>query len=291
MTKTGSPCSYSSGKLPDPNILWSPRFGFNYDVDENRTTQVRGGTGIFTGRPAYVWISNQIGNTGVLTGFEQLDNTTARPFNPDPNRYKPTNVTGAPASSFELALTNSDFKFPQLWRTNIAIDQRLPLGFTSTTEFIYNRDVNGVYYINANLPAAQSAFAGPDSRPRWTNNRIHSAVANAVVLKNQNVGRSWNISTSLDRRFGANFVKAAYNYGSSKNTVDPGSIAFGSWNNNEHSGDPNNPGVGFSPVGPRRPPLLRHRHLREGLLLVRPHLGLGLLRSAQHRQLELHLLG
>ena len=31
--------------------------------------------------------------------------------------------------------------------------------------------------------------------------------------------------------------------------MDPGSIAFGSWNNNEHSGDPNNPGVGFSPVG------------------------------------------
>jgi hypothetical protein len=31
--------------------------------------------------------------------------------------------------------------------------------------------------------------------------------------------------------------------------VDPGSIAFGSWNNNEHAGDPNNPGVSFSPTG------------------------------------------
>jgi Carboxypeptidase regulatory-like domain len=245
----GQPVQYSSGKLPDSNILWSPRFGFNYALDDNRTTQVRGGSGIFTAPPAYVWISNQIGNTGVLTGFEQLDNTTARPFNPDPNRYKPTNVTGAPSSSFELALTNQDFKFPQLWRNNIAIDQRLPLGFSSTTEFIYNRDVNGVYYINANLPAAQSAFTGADTRPRWTSNRIHAAVANAVVLKNQNVGSSWNISTSLDKRLRGNFVKAAYNYGSSRNTVDPGSIAFGSWNNNEHSGDPNNPGVAYSPVG------------------------------------------
>jgi hypothetical protein len=66
---------------------------------------VRGGTGVFTGKPAYVWISNQIGNTGVLTGFEQLDNTTARPFNPDPDRYKPTNVTGAPASRPALGIT------------------------------------------------------------------------------------------------------------------------------------------------------------------------------------------
>ncbi len=52
-------------------------------VDEQRNTQVRGGTGVFTGRPAYVWISNQIGNTGVLTGFQQFDNTIVRPFNPE----------------------------------------------------------------------------------------------------------------------------------------------------------------------------------------------------------------
>ena len=56
-------------------MLWSPRVGFNWDLSGDRTTQVRGGTGVFTGQPAYVWISNQIGNTGVLTGFEQLDNT------------------------------------------------------------------------------------------------------------------------------------------------------------------------------------------------------------------------
>ena len=55
-------------------------------------TQIRGGTGVFTGQPAYVWISNQIGNTGVLTGFEQIDATTTRPFHPDPNRYKPTHA-------------------------------------------------------------------------------------------------------------------------------------------------------------------------------------------------------
>ena len=93
---SGSPVQFSTGKLPDASPLWSPRVGFNWDVSGKRNTQVRGGTGVFTGKPAYVWISNQIGNTGVLTGFEQIENTRNRPFNPNPDFYKPTTVTGAP---------------------------------------------------------------------------------------------------------------------------------------------------------------------------------------------------
>lgn len=254
--ENGNTVQYSTKKLPDANILFSPRIGFNWDVLGDRTTQIRGGTGIFTGRPAYVWISNQIGNTGVLTGFESIDNTKTRPFNPDPNHYKPTNVTGAPASSYELALTDPNFKFPQLWRTNIAVDQRLPFDLIGTAEFLYNKDVNGVYYINANLTAPNSSFTGVDNRPRWTSTaasvtRINANVANAVVLKNQDQGYSWNISASLEmpNRDGL-FGKAAYTYGESKNTVDPGSIAFGSWNNNRHASNPNNPGVGFSDYSP-----------------------------------------
>jgi hypothetical protein len=252
--ENGQPVQYDTAKLPDAKILWSPRVGFNVDLSESRTTQLRGGTGIFTGKPLFVWISNQIGNTGVLTGFEQLDNTTARPFNQDPNAYKPSNVTGAPASSYELALTDPEFKFPQVWRTNVALDQRLPFGISGTAEFIYNRDVNGVYYINANLPAPQTAFAGADTRPRWTSNRINNTpgnqISNATVMKNQNVGRAWNTVFSARKNMTYGSVQAGYNYGESKNTVDPGSIAFGSWSTNEHSGNPNNPGVAFADASP-----------------------------------------
>lgn len=250
----GNPVRYSTGSLPDPNPLFSPRVGFNWDVRGDRTTQLRGGTGVFTGRPAYVWISNQVGNTGVLTGFERVESTDLRPFHPDPNRYKPQDVTGEPASRYELALTDEDFRFPQVWRTNVAVDQRLPFGLIGTGEFLYGRDVNGVYYINANLPVANDRFAGPDDRPRWVGrnaNRIHSHVDNAVVLKNQDVGRSWIVSGSLERPFAEGlFAKVAYSYGEARNTVDPGSIAFGSWNNNPHPGDPNNPGLGFSANSP-----------------------------------------
>ncbi len=248
----GGAAQYATGKLPDPALLWSPRVGFNWDVNADQMTQVRGGTGIFTGKPAYVWISNQIGNTGVLTGFDQLENTTARPFHPDPNHYKPTTApTGAPARTYELALTDPDFRFPQIWRSNIAVDRRLPARLVGTVELLYSRDVNGMYYINANLPPAQAAFAGVDARPRWTNNRIHSHISNATVLKNQDVGSAWNIAGSLSLPSTAGLaMKGAYSYGETRNTVDPSSIAFGNWANNPHPGDPNNPGLGFSSNSP-----------------------------------------
>jgi hypothetical protein len=251
--ENNAPVKYLTAKLPDAKVLLSPRVGFNWDVFGDRTTQVRGGTGIFTGRPAYVWISNQIGNTGVLTGFLNVTNTKNYPFNPDPEKYKPTAVTGAPASTYELALTDPDFKFPQQWRSNIAVDQKLPFGMVGTVEFLYGREVNGIYYLNANQSQPNGAFTGPDNRPRWipvtgTNvARINQNVQNAVVMKNQDKGFSYSISASLERPLADGlYGKIAYNYGVSKNTVDPGSIAFGSWSSNQVPGNPNNAPLAFS---------------------------------------------
>ncbi len=252
--EAGNPIQYSTKKLPDAKILWSPRVGFNWDVKGDRSLQIRGGTGIFTGKPAYVWISNQIGNTGVLTGSETIRSTKTRPFNPDPNKYKKA-PTGGPAALYQLALTDKDFKFPQTWRTNFAVDHALPWwGLIGTAEILYNRDVNGIYYIDANLPAAQTTFKGVDNRPRWFTtttgiiaSRINQNVEDATVIKNQNVGYNWSFTASIEKPFSNGlFYKLGYNYGEARNTIDPGSIARGSWTSNQMSGDPNNPGVSFS---------------------------------------------
>jgi hypothetical protein len=218
---TGAAVQYRTDQLPDPNILWSPRVGFNWSPLQSGKLQIRGGSGVFTGRPAYVWISNQIGNNGMLTGFDSFDNVTSRPWNPDINRYKPTEVSGAPAASYELSLTDKGFKFPQLWRSNIAADVRMPLGLIGGVEFMYNRDLNGIYYINANLPQADGAFSGPDTRPRWVADRcptisgtqatrINCNVPNAIVLKNQSIGRAWNVASRLKSRFGTDFMQRVH---------------------------------------------------------------------------------
>lgn len=259
--ETGSTVRYSTSKLPDASILFSPRLGFNWDVRGDRSFQLRGGTGVFTGRPAYVWISNQIGNNGVITGFERLQGVNTRPFHPDPNHYKPATVTGSPAASYALALTEPGFKFPQLWRTNLAVDKRLPWGLVGTGEFLYSKDVNGLYYINANQPAPDGSFTGADTRPRWFVDKcpaggtqatqINCNVSNAIVLKNSDKGYAYNIATSLEKPFGlGTFVKAAYSYGVARSFVDPGSIASGSWTGNQIPRDPNNPPLAYAATSP-----------------------------------------
>jgi hypothetical protein len=241
----GNPVHYNTGALPKTSPLWSPRVGFNWDLNGDQSTQIRGGTGVFTGKPAYVWISNQIGNSGMLTGFIQATNTKGFPFNPNPDAYKPA-ATGNPPASADVAVTDPNFKFPQTWRTNVAVDRKIGWGLIATGEYIYNRDVNGMNYINANLPAAQSAYQGPDGRPNWTSNRLNNAPGNQVVenivLLNQDVGRSWSIAASVTKPYSHGFsLKAAYSYSRSSNTIDPGSIASTSWTNNPIVTDPNNP--------------------------------------------------
>ena len=93
--ENGQPVQYDSGQMPGANILWSPRFGFNYDVAGDQKTQLRGGTGVFTGQPLYVWISNQLGNTGMLQG--SLADT--RRQTPRSSRSRPTSTaTSRPTS-------------------------------------------------------------------------------------------------------------------------------------------------------------------------------------------------
>jgi hypothetical protein len=260
--ETGQPVKYSTGSLPEAKILWSPRVGFNWDVARDQTTQIRGGSGLFSGRPAYVWIANQIGNSGVLLGERIVDApaTSAFPFNPNADVYKPA-ATGANASSYALNVTDPDFKFPQIWRSNIALDRKLPLGIISTTEYLYAKDVNAVYYINANLPAPQSTFAGVDNRPRWVatgaaptcsstgqaggcvtrlNNDPGNQVTNAFVLLNTNVGHQWTFSESLNKTFDFGLsVRGAYSYGKAYNVSDPESTATTTFSRNSTFANPN----------------------------------------------------
>ena len=64
----GNPVQYKTGEMPDTKILWSPRVAMNWDVGGQQRRRCAWEPASFTGPPLYVWISNQLGNTGVLIG-------------------------------------------------------------------------------------------------------------------------------------------------------------------------------------------------------------------------------
>jgi len=247
----------STEKLPGANIVWSPRVGFNWNPLKSDKLQIRGGTGSFSARPPYVWISNQIGNNGVLTSLISATRANSLApllpynFNPNPNAYKPLVVTGAPvAGAQDLNFTVPGYKFPQVWRSSIAADYKIPFGIIAGAEFIYTKELNGTAYRNSNLAAPDIKLVGADTRPRWSTTAartVNTSVVQAITLFNQSIGKAWNLAFTLEKRNSKGFyAKGGYAYGSSKNAVDAGSTAGTSFSNNTVVGDPNIPELGYS---------------------------------------------
>ena len=63
-TRTASRRRSIRAACPGRKALFSPRIGFNWNAAGDRNTQIRGGTGIFTGRIPFVWVGNVISNPG-----------------------------------------------------------------------------------------------------------------------------------------------------------------------------------------------------------------------------------
>jgi Carboxypeptidase regulatory-like domain len=237
----------NTGDMPDAQILFEPRFGFNLDLKNDGKTQIRGGSGVFTGRPPFVFLSNAIGNNGVLTGFSdartpaqiaQGNGTTLTPgpafgFTPNPDQYFTPTSASAPAS-YDLAFTDKNFKFPQVWKTNIAFDQKLPLGFIGTIEGIYSKNINAVNYYNANLDAPTGTFTGVDARPMYagTDNgvRINNNVQNAIVLTNTDKGYFYSTTFKLEYPYKKGlWGSVAYTYSNATDLMNASSIASSSY--------------------------------------------------------------
>lgn len=245
---------FNTGNLPKPQLLLEPRLGFNWDVNGNKQTQVRGGTGIFTGRPPYVFVSNQVGNNGVLTGFIDVSGAAAANygFTANPNKYFIPSTPTLP-STFDLAFTAPNYKFPQVWKTNLAVDQKLPFGFIGTAEWVYNRNINAVHYYNANLeyPSTYTTLAGVDNRIRLANTdagtRVNDNVSMAAVLTNRNGGYHNALTLKLEYPMQKGlWGYLAWTTASSKDFMSAGSIASGSWQSARSVNGNNNLDLTFS---------------------------------------------
>ncbi len=235
--------------MPTGNILLSPRIGFNVDLG-NKKTQLRGGIGIFSGRTPYVWISNQYSVNGVDLTEIYYTNYSGVDFIADP--YNQPKLAGDPTA--EINIHDKNYKFPQTFRTSLALDAELPYGFTGTVEFIYSKAINEIRYQNLNL---QQVGTHADGRPVYGYNNYstywdvdwkYSDFTNVIYLTNTNEGFNYSLSFQLQKEFkGGGFFNISYNYGMSKDLFSgTSSQAISNWGYNITDGDPNNPKLTYS---------------------------------------------
>ncbi len=216
---------------PAGQILVSPRLGFNWDVRGTGESQLRGGAGVFSGAPAFVWYSNAYANNGLGLVALTCDvnfGQTPPAFTPDPDNPPIACASGetvAPGGNLgEVDLIGDDTKFPQVFRANLAFDQRLPYGIVGTLEGLYSKDINQFFVVNRNLlPPARTDGTGRVIYPGALNdngtvspiyfNDIYGPSFNGGVyeLRNTDAGYSWSITGQVRKNFGEN-IQASLGY-------------------------------------------------------------------------------
>jgi hypothetical protein len=231
-------------KLPGTTIMWSPRLGFNWDMQGNRQTIVRGGTGIFTGRVPFVWIGNVISNPGA--------NPNLYPATGAPQR--PTSYGSSLQQSFDVNAMSEDFKFPQVWTTSLGVDRQLGGNVTATLDVMYGKDLNSVFMRNADLRAPVRTL--PDGRPYFSGPNGPELNADfgagIYVIDNTDEGYSFNITGQLRKAFSNNASAGiGYSHTRARNNLKSTEIASVLWQNQPVQGDPNNPELSYSEFGQR----------------------------------------
>src|SRR5688572_2437610 len=237
-------------KLPPSTIQISPRLGFNWDVKNDKITQVRGGIGLFTGRPAYVWISNQFGGTGMdIASVDLRGNSTPTPA-PALDGDIATTIAekGGTIPRSSIAVTSTDFKNPQLLRGNLAVDRALGNGFTLTLEGIYSKTLNDVLPKDLNLVEPTGILTG-DGRPTFPAARnVSTNYFNVIELSNTNEGYQYSLTAQIQKQFSKDFfATAAYTYGQARDLYSgTSSTAVSTWEFNPHISGPNNLTLSYS---------------------------------------------
>lgn len=177
----GKPVKFDHTVLPSTTPLFSPRVGFNYDINNDRSVQVRGGTGLFTGRFPFVWVGNQVAN---------------------PNFYF-------------YCVTDPNFKFPQVWRSNLGYDKKLSNGWILTGDFIYTKDINAMMVRNYGLKLPTGKLVGSDNRAIYKNSDRADKFGptNAYVFTNTDLGYSFNATIQAQKSWeNGLYVNIGYNY-------------------------------------------------------------------------------
>ena len=238
------------GRAPKTTLMFSPRFGFRYFLNESHTSVLRGGVGIFNGRAPFVWLENAWANTGIEKKGTQI--TTNVPKFSEWGLDTPGAAASAAGTSSKPAINTVDrnFKFPQVLRVNLAYETILPGDVKMTLEGLFSKNINSVWFQNLAIKdEGNTVFSVPgvanSAVPYYSYNV--GGYTEIINLTNTNKGYSYSLSAKFEKSFPFGLdLMASYTFGHSYSVNDGlSSQAVSNWQLNART-DPNKQELSYS---------------------------------------------
>nr|MBX2815223.1 TonB-dependent receptor [Saprospiraceae bacterium] len=201
-----------ASQAPSTQILLSPRIGFNYDVNGDKTTQLRGGLGIFTSRVPWVWPGGMFIRNGLNSAFN-VRCCGDQEILAEPQQWL-DQLTSSVSPAGDVDLFVEDFKYPQIFRSSLAMDKKVLGGWDATFELTYTKTLNNMDVKQVNIKPRTTSLGGADNRPTVDfSDKVDGTYENITLVSNTNKGFTFNGTAQLSRQLGANsFLSLAYSF-------------------------------------------------------------------------------
>jgi len=224
--------------VPTGHPQWSPRVGFNWDVTGDQRNQIRGGAGVFVGRPPLAWLLSAYANFGKGLGVLTC-NGNPPPFDPDYANPPLACASGSGTSTKPVVtFLDPDLKFPETLRASLGYDRRLPWGLVATVEGLYTKNLDDFFYADRNLAGpigvdrhGRSMYGTFGNNGLATPILISPAFPKQVIeLTNQSRNYSYSVTGQLQKRLSRSLeASAAFNYSRVRDVQTP--LAVGAYDN------------------------------------------------------------
>jgi carboxypeptidase family protein len=240
--------------FPTSPLHWSPRVGFTWDVGAERHARVRGGAGIFAGRPPLGWFLMPIRYQGA--GIRTLNCPGAAmvpSFDPDPNHPPTACADGRGFVDGPVNLVDGRLRMAETFRASLAYDRMLPWRVAASVEALYTRPRSDFLFVNVNLAGPQGVdrhgrvlYGTIDSLGTLTPGRAQPAFVaprerfvgsqgpEVIDLRNHSRGYSYALTGRLEKRFSDRVeMSASYTHSRARDvqsrTSEAAAVAFNNW--------------------------------------------------------------
>lgn len=220
----------STADMPKARLNFSPRLGFDWDILGNGKLNLRGSTGLYTGRIPLVWIVQTVCNSNVAQNqyFTYSENIGFYSSVEEIVAHNADLLTTGdlPAPMYPLIM-DKELKMQQSWKSSLSLDATLPYDIKASLEGIYSKDITSIALTRLGIEQDESIQlpGEPEKRAHWISENIKNSVGGTInpyyLTNSTQNGYYFSVTARIAKAFDFGLrLSAAYTYAQGKNVID-----------------------------------------------------------------------